>query len=98
MSSSIVLKLLTVPMAFASLASCAVFDYVFDVTEFCKPGEIQVKFVEMATEIVRVKCMNEGQLDVLKQDSTIRVISVGPVTGNSNPSPNPSESIFQDAS
>ena len=69
------LKLLVLPIVFASLSSCAIFDYIFEVKEICDPGQYQVQFVEIATEIVRVKCMNEGQLDVLKQDSTVRIIS-----------------------
>lgn len=81
-------KVLVLPFVLASFTSCAVFDYVFDVTEICDPGQYQVKFVEIATEIVRVKCMNEGQLDVLKQDSTIRVITVGLVAGKRNTTPN----------
>lgn len=84
MFKSCVLALLVLPFVVTSLNSCAVFDYVFDVTEICRPGQYQVKFVEIATEIVRVECMNEGQLDVVKQDSTIRIISVGYVTGNAD--------------
>ncbi len=76
LSNSDLLKLIGPPIVFTSLTSCAVFDYVFDVREICDPGQYQIKYVEIATEIVRVKCMNEGQLDVLKQDSTLRIVSV----------------------
>ena len=82
MPKTSVLKLLALPIVLASLNSCAVFDYVITVTDICEPGQYQVKFVEIATEIVRAKCMNEGQLDVLRQDSTIRIISVGYVARN----------------
>ena len=82
MCKSSALKHLVLLFVFAILNSCAVFDYVFDVKTICDPGEYQVRFVEIATEIVRFKCMNEGQLDVLKQDSTIRIIGVSYVTGN----------------
>ena len=81
-SKSCVLRLLVLPFVFACSNSCAVFNYIFEVKEICEPGQYQVKFVEIATEIVRAKCMTEGQLDVLKQDSTIRIISVGYVVGN----------------
>ena len=75
-------RLFVLPFIFACLNSCAVLDYLFEVKQICEPGQYQVKFVEIATEIVRAKCMTEGQLDVLKQDSTIRIISVGYVVGN----------------
>ena len=70
---------------FASLSSCAVFDYVFDTTTLCEVGQYQVKFVEIATEVVRVKCATEGQLDVLKQDSTIQIIGVAHITKQRDP-------------
>ena len=74
------MKRLSVLFAFTSLTSCAVFDYIFDTTKFCDVGRYQVKFVEIATEVVRVKCATEGQLDILKQDSTIQIIDVAYIT------------------
>ena len=70
------LKRLALPILLLSLTSCAVFDHIFDVKSICDTGQYQVKFVEIATEVVRVKCVNEGQLDVLRQDSTIQILGV----------------------
>lgn len=70
---------------FAPLSSCAVFDYVFDTTTLCEVGQYQVKFVEIATEVVRVKCATEGQLDVIKQDSTVQIIGVAHITKKPEP-------------
>ena len=70
------LKRLALPILSLSLTSCAVFDHIFDVKSICDAGQYQVKFVEIATKVVRVKCVNEGQLDVLRQDSTIQILGV----------------------
>jgi len=71
-----VLKRLALPILLLSLTACAVFDHILDVKSICDVGQYQVKFVEIATEVVRVKCVNEGQLDVLRQDSTIQIVGV----------------------
>ena len=73
------LKRLALPILFLSLSSCAVIDHIFGVKSICDVGQYQVKFVEIATEVVRVKCVNEGQLDVLRQDSTIQIVGVAHV-------------------
>ena len=78
-----VLKQLAIPLVCVLLASCAFFADFFDFKKACTAGQYLVTYVEIATEVVQVKCATEGQLDVMKQDSTIRVISVGPVTENS---------------
>ena len=70
---------LIVVLLLPSLTSCAGLNYVFDEPKVCKAGQHLVSFVEIATEVVQVKCMTEGQLDVLSQDTTVRIIGVGPV-------------------
>lgn len=77
-------KLFVLPFVLASLPSCAAYDYFFDVSKFCDPGQFQVQFVELATDIVKVKCMNEGQLDVLQQDSTVQILSEAFVKTNNS--------------
>ena len=79
------LKRLSLLFVFALLPSCAVFDYVFDATKLCEVGQYHVRFVEIATEVVRVKCVTEGQLDVVKQDSTIQIIDVAYITKQQDP-------------
>lgn len=81
-----VLKQITIFLVCVSLSSCAYFGDFFDYKKACNVGQYLVTFVEIATEIVQVRCVTEGQLDVMKQDTTIRVISVGPVTKKLNPS------------
>lgn len=79
------LKRLSMLFVCATLSSCTVFDYVFDTTKLCEVGQYQVKFVEIATKVVRVKCASEGQLDVIKQDSTIQIIDVAYTTKQQDP-------------
>ena len=80
------LKQVTILLVCIALTSCAYFEDFFDFKKACNVGQYLVTYVEIATEIVQVKCVTEGRLDVMKQDSTIRVISVGPVTKKLNPS------------
>lgn len=75
-----VLKLFALLSLLTSLVSCAFFEYVSHANSICEPGKYQVQFVEIATEVVRVKCATEGQLDVIKQDSTIQIIGVAYIT------------------
>ena len=70
---------LIVALLLPSLTSCAVLDYVFDEPKVCKAGQHLVSYVEIATEVVQARCLTEGQLDVLRQDTTVRIIGVGPV-------------------
>lgn len=79
------LKQIAIFLVCVSLSACAYFEDFFDYRKACNAGQYLVTFVEIATEIVQVKCVTEGQLDVLKQDSTIRVINVGAVTKKLNP-------------
>ena len=78
------LKRITISVLCLSLASCALIGDFFDATKACASGQQLVTFVEIATEVVQSKCVTEGQLDVLKQDSTIRVINVVPSVAVSN--------------
>ena len=80
-----VLKLFALLSLLTSLASCAFFEYVSHANSICEPGKYQVKFVEIATKVVRVKCASEGQLDVIKQDSTIQIIDVAYTTKQQDP-------------
>ena len=76
------LKHVGIPFVFVSLTSCAFVEDFFDFKKACTAGQYLVTYVEIATEIVQVKCVSDGQLDVMRQDKTIRVINVGPVTRN----------------
>lgn len=70
------LKQVAMPVVCMTFSSCAYFEDFFDFKRACDTGQYLVTSVEIATEAVQVKCVTEGQLDVMKQDSTIRVISV----------------------
>ncbi|MCY4128211.1 MAG: hypothetical protein OXG15_03085 [Gammaproteobacteria bacterium] len=76
------LKWATIPLVCVFLTSCTFFEDFFDFKQACTAGQYLVTYVEIATEVVQVTCATEGQLDVMKQDSTIRIINVGPVTEN----------------
>lgn len=76
-----VLKSIGVPILIVLLSGCTALDYFLDVGQFCEPGLIHVQYVEIATNDVRVRCVDESQLDVLNQDSTIQVIEVGQFKG-----------------